>query len=363
VKNRILPRHTAVALIILAISVLLFLLSLFFSPVADFLNYTVAGLWRGIVTAVFSLVPFSVAEIFLFGLPIILILFIVLSVRLSRDGKRFRRLLLGTLTFASVLLSQFLVTVAIGYRTTPMHERLGLSDADPTEETLEATAGWLIGEAAALADRLERDDKGALILPYSDKELSDALMQAYDDVNDEHRLTPYCFSRIKPVAASTVMSKAHFLGMWTYVTGEANINTEIPDYTFPYTAAHEMAHQRGVAREDEANFVAFLVLVAAEDPLLRYCGYVGLFEYVYDALYAVSADRAKKVAALIPSSVYADFRAYSAYYAKYAESTFADVTGTLNDAYLKLQGTGGTVNYSEVVRLAVAFHGKEAATD
>ena len=47
-----------------------------------------------------------------------------------------------------------------------------------------------------------------------------------------------------------------------------------------------MAHQRGIAREDEANFIAFLVCMASDDPYIRYSGYLEVYEYVASSLYS-----------------------------------------------------------------------------
>ena len=42
----------------------------------------------------------------------------------------------------------------------------------------------------------------------------------------------------------------------------------------PFAIARAMAYQRGYAREDEVNFVAYLVCVNATDSRIRYSGYV-----------------------------------------------------------------------------------------
>ena len=43
---------------------------------------------------------------------------------------------------------------------------------------------------------------------------------------------------------------------------------------FPSTAAHELAHTRGFAREDECNFFAFLTSIASDSADCRYSGYL-----------------------------------------------------------------------------------------
>lgn len=92
-------------------------------------------------------------------------------------------------------------------------------------------------------------------------------------------------TKIKQIAVSKLMTYTHIAGVYTYYTGEANLNTNFPSYTLPYTAAHELSHQRGTAREDEANFLAFLVCMESDDEYIKYSGYLNLFEYVAGALY------------------------------------------------------------------------------
>ena len=141
-------------------------------------------------------------------------------------------------------------------------------------------------------------------------------MDAYDKVCDEYSFIQRLYSRAKPVMLSEAMSYTHITGVYTYFTGEANINVHFPDYTIPYTAAHELAHQRGIAREDEANFVAFLVCAESDDPYIRYSGYLNLYEYVASALYA-DTDAYKRVYSTLLSPVVGEMRAYSAFFNKY----------------------------------------------
>jgi len=160
------------------------------------------------------------------------------------------------------------------------------------------------------------------------------------------------------VILSEPMTYTHIAGVYSFFTGEANVNTNFPDYTIPFTVAHELAHQRGIAREDEANFVAFLVCKESDDPYIRYSGYLNLFEYVSSALYSADQELYAKVASTLNTDVRYELMAYSKFFDKYRDSVAADVSGAVNDAYLKLQGTEGTRSYGLVVDLAVAYYKK-----
>src|SRR5207248_11260701 len=79
----------------------------------------------------------------------------------------------------------------------------------------------------------------------------------------------------KPVYFSGLMSRLGISGVYSPFTGEPNYNALQPDFDLPFAVAHEMAHQRGFAREDEANFIAFLVCTKASNAYVRYSGYLG----------------------------------------------------------------------------------------
>ena len=155
---------------------------------------------------------------------------------------------------------------------------------------------------------------------------------------------------------STLMSYAHLTGIYTFFTGEANINVDFPDYTLPYTAAHELAHQRGIARENEANFMAFLVCIESDDPYLQYSGYMNLYEYVCNALYYADNEMYAEIRAVRCPAVSGEMKAYSAFYDKYRNSKAGKINNAVNNAYLQANGeSAGTKSYGLVVDLAVAY--------
>ena len=82
----------------------------------------------------------------------------------------------------------------------------------------------------------------------------------------------------------------HISGMYTFFTGEANVNVNYPDFIMVSSAAHEMAHQRGVGKEDEANFVAFLVCTLSDDPYIRYCGYADVLNDLMGKLHSANPE-------------------------------------------------------------------------
>ena len=62
------------------------------------------------------------------------------------------------------------------------------------------------------------------------------------------------FGPPKPLLASRSLDYLGVSGIYFPFTGEANFNGGTPPVSLPRVMGHEMSHQRGYAREDEANF-------------------------------------------------------------------------------------------------------------
>jgi hypothetical protein len=60
-------------------------------------------------------------------------------------------------------------------------------------------------------------------------------------------------------------------------TGEAQLNTTIPRFLQPFIACHEVAHQLGYAKENEASFVGYLAAKGSGNALLQYSTYLDIF--------------------------------------------------------------------------------------
>ena len=80
------------------------------------------------------------------------------------------------------------------------------------------------------------------------------------------------------------MSAANFTGYIFPPLGESTLNVDCPAVFLPVTIAHEFAHQRGVAAEQEANFVGIAACVDSDKPEYVYSGYLVGYLHLADAL-------------------------------------------------------------------------------
>jgi hypothetical protein len=170
------------------------------------------------------------------------------------------------------------------------------------------------------------------------------------------------FGRPKPVFASGVMSRLGLAGFYMPFTGEANFNSAQPDFDLPYSIAHEKAHQRGFAHEDEANFIAFLVCVTSTHPYLRYSGYLNALRVV-GAVSGSDLTFYKTLFARIGEGPRNDLRARTAFWSRFQGRASA-VAHKVNDSYLKANRIpSGTGNYGEDIALIVGYYLKRSQND
>jgi hypothetical protein len=152
------------------------------------------------------------------------------------------------------------------------------------------------------------------------------------------------------------MSYLEITGIYTYVTGEANVNTAFPDYDVVFTSAHEMSHQRGVLRENEANFAAYAVCAESDDVNLRYSVALTMYEYISSALYRTNYERYREIALGLCDGAWDDMAASREVIQKYSDTIIGKISNKVNDIFLKSNGTAGVVTYGRVVELVVAYY-------
>lgn len=357
------PLWCIIVLALCAVCAVIYLVTLISVPFADFFNTHIASFFRFILATITNILPFSLAELTIILSPVILVL--VARYFAKKRCKTFKQTavsLICILSIASLFFSCFVLTFSSGYRGYTLDQKLGIKREKLSAEELYDSTLYIVNEINKITDSISFGEDGFSEMPYDLGEMNDKLMDAYEAFSQKHDFINHFESRLKPVALSEAMSYAHITGVYTFFTGESNLNVNFPDYTVPFTAAHELAHQRGVAREDEANMVAFLVLLESDDEYIRYCAYVNMYEYLISALSKADKDMAKSVRSELDGRVYKEQIAYAKFFKKYAKSVTSQVSGAVNDAYLKGQGTEGEKSYGMVVDLTVAYLKKQNLT-
>ena len=357
-QRKKMPTACKIIYLIFAASIALYIIFTFSPSFSDWFNQYIAQGARIFLSYLTVWIPFSFAELLIILLPFWLYLTIRIGWKHYGDSNRDMLTYLGIVFSAVCVIGiLFVWTFAAGHHGTTLDEKLELERAPSSAEELYQTALILSEEINALSEEILFLESGHSLMPYSYGEMNDKLLDAYERFCEKHDFIDTFSSKAKTVMLSEPMSYTHITGVYTYFTGEANININFPDYTVPFTTAHELAHQRGIAREDEANFIAFLVCMESDDPYIRYSGALNLYEYVASALASANPELYQKVYYTLPLTVREEKEAYSVFFDQYRDNIAADISQATNNLYLQSQGTvEGTKSYGMVVDLAVAYY-------
>ena len=352
-RARIFPIWVRISFIVTALFVILALIAPRSRALADFVNSYISTPIRVSMSFLSGFIPFSLFEIFFILLLPALLLLIVLLVRSTKTLASALRRILSILGVVSILFSGYLAVMTIPYNTTPISVHLSIKDGDVDADEIYRATVIARDEVNRLAEELTGE--GVTEFPYSREELSKMISDAYARVSEE---VPFFYafdSTYKEIINAGIMSDMGIAGIYMYITGEANVNTLYPDYDTTFSAAHELAHQRGINRENEANFMAFYVLSESEDVYLRYSAYLNIYEYLASALYRSDKALYAKVRDGLNPRAVKDIAASQAITREHQQSPLFELMNKVNDAYLKSNGTEGVVTYGYVARLAAQY--------
>lgn len=357
--KKYIPTFALISLAVTLVSLGISVAAVYLTSLADFINSTVATALRVVMEALTHLLPFSLFELILMLLLPAVAFVIFLIVRDKRGWVARVRTIFALLGVVGIIYSGYLLVMAVSYRTTPLSTHLSLADRQElTKEELYAVTEHLVEEVAALEGQLTRGEDGVSHRGYDLARLSEIISDSYESVRREYPFFHNFETSAKPIRNSSIMSDMGITGIYTYFTGESNINVEYPDYAVTFVVAHEFAHQRGIMRENEANFMAFLATTSADDPYVRYSGYLYMYIYLSNALWGVDKELALSLRDRLPEGALCDLRRSSEITAMHLESPLNKFFESLNNSYLQSNGTPGVVSYSYVVRIAVAYYDK-----
>jgi hypothetical protein len=273
---------------------------------------------------------------------------------------RFDLLVLMWMTGSAMML--FLLIWGLNYQREPLGGKLGLAGRNATGEQLKMISETIVNEInSSYAESHDGSD------PSPTAALTRA--QVYELIESAYQQEPLLgdagsgrYGPPKPIYFSGFVSRLGLSGFYLPFTGEPNFNNAQPDFDLPYVIAHEKAHQRGFAREDEANFIAFLVCVNSTDPFVRYSGYLNALKVV-GAFVTSDPQFYKNLFERIGEGVRNDLRARAAFWAR-TQGPGRVVAHRVNNSYLKANRIGsGTQSYAEDIALIVGYYLMRAQND
>lgn len=302
-----------------------------------------------------SVFPFSVAEVLCVLALVVALVWLVGGVvcLFRRRWRDFFRRVLWLAVLVLWLLAGLDWLWNAGYYASSFAQRAGLEHGACSVEELEAVTLDFAKRASELACQVERDEQGHFALGY--EECICRGVSVYDGLTEEFRFLGIPAVRVKPLVCSRLQSILGFTGIYFPFTGEANVNVDAPACLLPATIAHEMAHQRMVAAEEEANFVGIAACVTGEDTAFAYSGYLMGLIHLSNALYRADPQRWAAVRATYGPELVVDLTDNNEYWAALA-SPVEEAAGEAYDAFLKGNDQElGMRSYGACVDLLVAW--------
>ena len=313
--------------------------------------------------ALFGWVPLPVGQFLFYAIILGLLLGLAREVfRLLRHQvgikQFFRHIGFGAAAFLSGFYFLFNVMWGLNYHRRPIHEIVQIDQGNLTAGELEALCVKLIQLTHESRNRVSRDQSRPLTLALNQEQILHQAHRGYEAAARQFPELHYSQPAVKAVWVPELMSAFGIGGIYFPFTGEANVNMDPPAFVLPETVCHEMAHQIGIASEDEANYVAFLTCRLNPDPAFQYSGNLMAMKYAMNRLSGVNPAAFERLRKTFRPGLVQDLEANRRYWEGF-DNPVEIVGDVIHDLFLKANDqTEGLVSYSRVVELVMGEYRK-----
>lgn len=231
----------------------------------------------------FGWLPFSLGDI-LYLAAFIWLIFKTRKLILSIKRKVFKNHLTGLLfrkylKLALAIYVGFMILWGLNYDRKGIEALLKMKVQAYTSQDLTTLATTLQDRLNGLAKRMDPAGKPERL---GLDDLETGAIEIFSTARYSHRFLTYHYSSIKHSVYSPVGHLFGFTGYFNPFTSEAQLKSSVPAFIKPFVCMHEVAHQVGFAKEDEASFVAWLATRQSGNTRFLYSVY---FELYRDAVF------------------------------------------------------------------------------
>ncbi len=303
-------------------------------------------LWAACIGNLTGLFAFSIGDV-------VYICFILWLLRWIYRSKLRTGTLVSLLSSLCWIYVFFQLGWGLNYNRAPLDQRLGFV-FDPSDSVhLSAMTAQLLTKTNRYATSRHTDRS-----PAFDSMVNSAL-NGYTIISRTKAIPEPKSRSVKRSLFGSIGNYLGYSGYFNPFTGEAQLNDAVPSVLHPFVIAHEIGHQLGFAREQDANLTGFLAARASIDSNLRYAAYFDMFLYANGALFATDSMAARKHLNELHPNAKQDLETLRAFRKQY-RTPVEDVIDYVYNYYLKANGqTDGTRSYGMVVRSLLAMFRKD----
>lgn len=269
---------------------------------------------------------------------------------MARFGRFFQRILIQFL----LVYICFNMLWGMNYNRQGIASQLGLKMEKYTSAELKEVNEVLLKKVNESKKAILQNRTSSL----QNREIFGGALEAYKELNKQYSFLYYHPRSVKSSFWGWLGNYTGFLGYYNPITGEAQVNTTVPKFSQPYTTCHEIAHQLGYAKENEANFVGYLAAAASKDTIFHYSVYLDLFLYAARNLSRADTLAARAFARQLLPEVKADLKEWSDFNDRH-KNVVEPIIKWIYGKYLENnQQPSGILSYDEVTGFLVAYHKK-----
>lgn len=312
-----------------------------------------------ILSRITGIIPVSAGELlllftFIFTAFRIILLIIKMFRKSDSRWHLFFNFTANILAAASIIYFSFILLWGLNYHRLPFSTISKLEVKPSTTSELTELCKSLADRANLLRSSALEDSKGVVKFSGNYRDVFKRASLGYENASKLYPELGGKYGSPKGVLLSRLMSYTGITGVYFPFTGEANVNISVPGFDIPATACHEMAHQRGFAREDEANYIAYLACRLHPDIDFQYSGTLLALIHSTNALYLADRDAFNEVRLMYSEGLNQDLKELNNYWRQF-EGPVSEVSDKINDTYLKANNQqDGVQSYGRMIDLLLA---------
>ncbi len=321
-------------------------------------NFYSLGLYQFISTLmryVFGWIPLSVGDLFYTLAGIYILRWLIINRRrIIKDTKNW---VLDVLSAISIAYFAFHLLWAFNYYRLPLHRSLKIDKEYTTEQLVKITK-QLIRKSNEIHFQITSDDSAIVKMPYTKQKLIAMAPKGYDELAHKFPNLTYHPTSLKRSIYSLPLTYMGFSGYLNPFTNEAQIDGLIPEYKYPTTCSHEMAHQLGYAAENEANFIGSMAAMQHNDIYFKYSGFTFALAHCLNDLYLRDPEIHKQVIKEVHVGIFKNYDEAKQFWESYQNPSEVFFKNTYSGFLKANNQTGGIDSYSYVVALLVNYYEK-----